>query len=95
VNGSVLDLWLMAGFGLAGYLLRKLGFDVAPLLLAMVLGDRIEVSLRRALTISNGDYRILVQSGIARGCLAALVVIAVGLGITRYAAASRRVSARA
>ena len=47
--------------GLFGYLLRKFGFDVAPALLALVLGDRMEAGFRRALTISNGDYGIFFQ----------------------------------
>ncbi len=91
VSGSTLDLWLMAGFGLVGYLLRKFGFDVAPLLLAVVLGDRIEVSLRRALTISNGDYWILVQSAFSKIFLGAVLLL-VGLqAVAWYFGFSRKV----
>ncbi len=46
---------LMTGAGLVGYVLRKFSFDVAPLLLSLVLGDRMETSFRRALTVSDGD----------------------------------------
>ena len=58
-------------------MLRKFEFDVAPLLLALVLGDRIEVSFRRALTISDGDYATFFQGAAARVFIAALVLIVV------------------
>jgi putative tricarboxylic transport membrane protein len=61
VSANANDIVIMAIFGLLGYVLRKLGFDVAPLLLAVVLGDRIEVSLRRALIISNGEIGPMLQ----------------------------------
>ena len=50
---------------------------MAPLLLAIVLGDRMEVGLRRALTISNGDYATFFQGAAARVFIAALVLIIV------------------
>jgi len=75
VNSSMLDVWLMLGFGLAGYVLRKAGFDVAPLLLAMVLGERLETSFRRALTISEGDYSIFWQGPAAQVFLVGLALI--------------------
>jgi putative tricarboxylic transport membrane protein len=41
---------------IAGYVLRKFGYEMAPLLLALVLGDRLEASFRLALTMSGGSY---------------------------------------
>jgi putative tricarboxylic transport membrane protein len=93
VSASTLDLWLMAGFGLLGYLLRKFEFDVAPLLLAVVLGDRIEVSLRRALTISNGDYRILVHSAFSKAFVGAVVLLVALQAIAWYFGFSRKAAA--
>ena len=58
-------------------MLRKAKFDPAPLLLAIVLGDRMEVSLRRALTISNGDWWILVQGAMSKIFIGAVVLLAV------------------
>jgi putative tricarboxylic transport membrane protein len=75
VKASSLDLMVMVGAGLAGYLLRKFDYDVAPLLLAFVLGERIEVNFRRALTISDGDYAIFVQGAAVRVFLAVLAVV--------------------
>lgn len=49
------DVWTMLGFGVLGYLLRRYGFPVAPLVLGIVLGDLMEKSLRRGLVLSDGD----------------------------------------
>jgi putative tricarboxylic transport membrane protein len=78
VKGTVLDLWLMVGFGILGYALRKFGFDVAPLLIAIVLGERIELDFRRALTISDGDFSIFL-SGAALEVLIIATTLIVGL----------------
>jgi putative tricarboxylic transport membrane protein len=53
---SSADIWLMVISGGAGYVLRKFGYEMAPLLLAFVLGDRLEENLRLALTMSGGSY---------------------------------------
>jgi putative tricarboxylic transport membrane protein len=75
VNANVVDIWIMVGSGIVGYLFRKFGFDVAPLLLALVLGDRIEISFRRALSISGGDYAVFYQGAAAKVFLSALSVL--------------------
>jgi putative tricarboxylic transport membrane protein len=75
VKASPLDLVVVAIAGVVGYLLRKFAYDVAPLLLAFVLGDRLELSFRRALTISDGDYLIFFQGPAVRVFLAVLVVV--------------------
>jgi putative tricarboxylic transport membrane protein len=53
---STADIWLMVISGGAGYVLRKFGYEMAPLLLAFVLGDRLEEQMRLALTMSGGSY---------------------------------------
>jgi putative tricarboxylic transport membrane protein len=60
VNASLLDLLLLAIFGFIGYVLRQAGFQVAPLILALVIGPMIETSLRQALKISGGDLAEVV-----------------------------------
>lgn len=65
INGSVFDLYVMIGFGLMGYLLRKLDVPLVPVVLGILLGNEMEKNLRRALTISNGDWSILVGSWLA------------------------------
>jgi len=75
VKAQSFDIWIMLGAGVAGYFLRKFEYDVAPLLLALVLGDRIEVSFRRALTISDGSYWTFVEGPAARVFLATAGVV--------------------
>ena len=62
VNFSVADIWIMVLSGGAGYVLRKFGYEMAPLLLALVLGDRLEVNFRLALTMSGGSYATFVDT---------------------------------
>jgi putative tricarboxylic transport membrane protein len=56
VNFSTADIWIMAISGMIGYVLRKFGYEMAPLLLALVLSDRLEENFRLALTMSGGSY---------------------------------------
>jgi len=77
VNASPVDIVLVAAFGVIGYLLRKFGFDLSPLILAVVLGDRMELSFRRALAISEGRLWIFVKSSFSQIFLAAVVIIIV------------------
>lgn len=65
VHATTFDLVLMAGFGVGGYLLRKQGMPMAPLILGFVLGDMMEQNLRRALSITNGELGILIESPIS------------------------------
>jgi putative tricarboxylic transport membrane protein len=55
VNNSILDLEVMLGSGFVGYILRKVDFDLAPMVLAIVIGPMIEKALRQSLYISQGD----------------------------------------
>ena len=77
VGANANEILIMAVFGLLGYVLRKFKFDIAPLLLAVVLGDRIEVSLRRALIISDGDYWALLQGAASRVIVGAALLLLV------------------
>jgi putative tricarboxylic transport membrane protein len=79
MKASSFDLGVMLVSGMAGFALRKGGFDITPLLLAFVLGDRIEINFRRALTISDGDPMIFLKGPAAQGALVLLVVILVGM----------------
>ena len=56
------DLLVMVGFGLLGWVLRKLGVPLVPIILGVLLGNQMEASLRRALTTSDGDLSALVAS---------------------------------
>jgi len=67
VNRSAFDLVLMTAFGGVGYLLRKLDFPLAPIILGLVLGPLMEKNLRRALSLSGGDWQVLLSSPLAIG----------------------------
>ena len=58
VHNSVFDVWMMVVFGVAGYLFKKLQYPLAPLVLAIVLGDNAESSFRQAMLVSEGDMRV-------------------------------------
>ena len=70
VNSSVVDVWIMLGTGVLGYLLRKLDFETAPIVLGLVLAPMMELSLRQALAMSAGHYAIFVTRPISLTLLA-------------------------
>ncbi|TCR62293.1 tripartite tricarboxylate transporter permease [Bosea sp. BK604] len=70
-NKNVFDLWVMLAFGVAGYVLRKLEYDLAPFLIAFVLAPLLEQSLRQSLVMSPDGIMIMLQRPIA----ATLIVI--------------------
>jgi len=59
--GSLFQLGLLTVFGLLGYLMRKLDYPTAPLVLGLVLGDNMEKALRQSLMMSQGDVSILFR----------------------------------
>jgi putative tricarboxylic transport membrane protein len=65
LHNTNFDLYLMVLFGTLGYLMRKFGFEGAPLILAYVLGPILERSLRQSLVISRGSFVIFVNRPIA------------------------------
>ena len=80
------DVWLMFLFGVAGYLLRKLDYPVAPAVLAIVLGPLAERSLRQSLLASQGDPSIFLTRPISLACIliaVALVMVPVVQKIKR------------
>ena len=63
VAGRPFDLWLALAFGLAGYLFKKLDYPIAPLVLAMVLGDKAEDAFRQSMIMSRGRCRSSGRTG--------------------------------
>ena len=59
VNNRMIDIYYMIGFGVIGYLFKKLDYPLAPLVLALVLGDMAESALRQSLLISSGNPIVL------------------------------------
>jgi putative tricarboxylic transport membrane protein len=56
ISNSVFDIYIMVGFGLFGYLMKKFEYEGAPLILAFVLGPMVEVNLRKSLIMSDGSF---------------------------------------
>jgi putative tricarboxylic transport membrane protein len=86
VNGSVVDVWIMLLMGMLGYVLRKLSFETAPIVLGVVLAPMIELSLRQSLAMSDGDYTIFLTRPITTTLLAVgavLVILSLRPLITR------------
>jgi putative tricarboxylic transport membrane protein len=67
VHSSMFDVWMMLLFGVVGYVFKKLGYPLAPLVLALVLGDRAEDSFRQSMLLSQGDLGILFANGLVGG----------------------------
>jgi putative tricarboxylic transport membrane protein len=79
LNTSAVEVGLMALFGLLGYILLKLGFEPAPMLLGFVLGPLMEENLRRALAVSRGDASVFITRPISAGLLALAVALLVSV----------------
>ncbi|WP_425642062.1 tripartite tricarboxylate transporter permease [Marinomonas gallaica] len=65
VNNSLVDVWVMLGAGFVGFVLRRGGFPLPPLLIGLILGTPLEQSVRQALLTSNGSLDIFWNSDIA------------------------------
>lgn len=62
ISGSSFDLLVMIGFGVMGWVLRKLDVPLVPVILGTLLGNAMESNMRRAITIDNGDWLTLIDS---------------------------------
>ncbi len=67
LSGSYFDLLLMIGFGVLGYVLRKLDIPTVPVILGILLGGEMEGAIRNAMVLGNGDWTYLFSSPIAVG----------------------------
>jgi putative tricarboxylic transport membrane protein len=74
-NNNSFDIWMVALFGVIGYIFIKLGCEPAPLLLGFILGPMMEEYLRRALLISRGDWSVFVTRPISASLLAVAVTL--------------------
>jgi putative tricarboxylic transport membrane protein len=75
VSSSLFDCYMLAAFGLLGYLMRRLDYPSAPLILGLVLGDSMERALRQSLMMSQGDLGILVSRPISATMLFLAVLL--------------------
>jgi putative tricarboxylic transport membrane protein len=75
VNNNSADMMIMVIFGVAGYLMKKFGYEAAPLILALVLGPMLEENLRQSLILSGGSFAVFFTRPIA----ATLIVVSIVL----------------
>ena len=75
VGASKPDLWLAFAFGLVGYVFKKLDYPVAPLVLALVIGDKAEDAFRQSMLMSQGSLRIFFDNPL----VATITLLAIGL----------------
>jgi len=70
VHNSMFDVWLMVAFGVIGYAFKKLSYPLAPMVLALVLGDRAEENFRNAIKGSQGDLLVFFSNSLVGGLTA-------------------------
>jgi putative tricarboxylic transport membrane protein len=75
VNNRMIDIWYMMLFGVIGWAFKKLDYNMAPMLLALVLGDMAETAMRQSLIMSQGSLLIFVQPPIALPLVIAAALI--------------------
>jgi putative tricarboxylic transport membrane protein len=84
VHSSIIDVWYMLLFGVIGYVFKKLDYPLAPLVLALVLGDLAENALRQSLIMSQGSLLIFATRPIAAAITAVALFFFVLPLITPY-----------
>jgi putative tricarboxylic transport membrane protein len=87
INNNPVEVMLTAFFGVFGYLIIKMGFEPAPMLLGYVLGRLMEENLRRAMIIARGDLSTFVERPVS---LALLLIAAILIAIALLPAISRK-----
>jgi TctA family transporter len=77
ISGKMFDVYVAMGFGVAGYVFKKLEYPLAPLVLAMVLGDKSEDAFRQAMLLSDGSLKIFFSNGLV-GTIMAIALALLG-----------------
>lgn len=74
LSQRIFDIWIMVAFGLVGFVLRQMKYPMAPLVLGIILGDLLDKSLRRGLTLSDGDFLPFITRPVSAGFVAIIVL---------------------
>ena len=75
LNGNVFDLQVAIVIGILGFLFRRFGMPITPLILGLILGPNLELQFRRALQISAGDYGTLIATPLSKILYLALLIV--------------------
>jgi putative tricarboxylic transport membrane protein len=73
IQNAMFDIWLMLGFGVVGYVFKKIGIPLAPFTLALVLGSRAEDAFRLSMIGSGGDLAVFWSNGLV-GSITSLAI---------------------
>ena len=90
VHNAMLDIWFMLLFGVVGYVFKKLAYPLAPLVLALVLGDRAEDAFRQSMLIAQGDLRIFFSNWLVGSIMTLAIVLLLWPLYTRLRERARR-----
>jgi putative tricarboxylic transport membrane protein len=90
LNNNVVEVIIMIIFGVAGYVLRKFEFEVAPLMVAFILGPIWENSWRQSLVMSDGKFSIFIEKPISLVTLALATLVIINALIKYYRKNKRR-----
>lgn len=86
VSHSTFDLWVVLAFGIVGYLFTKLSYPIAPLILAMVLGNKAENSFYQSMIISDGSLSVFFSNTLVGTIMAiaiAMLILPKSIGYAR------------
>jgi TctA family transporter len=90
VSNSLFDVALAVGFGAVGYVFKKLDYPIAPLVLALVLGDKAEVAFRQSLIMGNGSLAVFWSNGLVATFTTAALLLAAWPIVIRLSGTDRR-----
>jgi putative tricarboxylic transport membrane protein len=93
VHNAMFDIWLMLLFGLAGYVMKKLNYPLAPLVLALVLGDRAEDAFRQSMLMAQGDLRIFFSNWLVGSIVTLALLLLLWPAFSRWRASLRQPAA--
>jgi putative tricarboxylic transport membrane protein len=86
-----IDIVIMVAFGVVGYILRKNGYELAPFVLAMVLGPLLETNFRNALIIADGSFMIFLTKPISATLLFIATLLLISTGFSSYRKTKTRI----
>ena len=84
INNNIADMIVMIIFGMVGYILKKLSYEPAPLVLAFILGPMSETAFRQSLILSDGRFSIFVNRPISAVALLIACLLLVSTGFSFY-----------
>jgi putative tricarboxylic transport membrane protein len=90
-GNNAMDVVIMIIFGVVGYVLRKAGYELAPLILALVLGPLMETNFRNSLTLSDGSLLIFLTRPISVSFLAISALLLLSTGFSSYKKTKTRI----